>query len=206
MLIILIVSVYETKKSNKLTNLQLLATARGQCSSVPEGVDGKDRRPVITPVDGAPGGCLVHRASSNCLTFSSICPWNNGGQLSKGGIHKIFLSCWPHFPSFLARGFLPPGNESLCLYVLKTVSRGGITFPTPGVESLFRPQGLETLFRPWCGITFPTPGVGNTFPSLGRKQYQSDSTPGMEKLLHFSILSPQISILPWLGLHKAWNL
>ena len=64
---------------------------------------------------------------------------------------KGFLSCWPHFPSFLARGFLPHGNESLCLYVLKTVSRGEITFPTPGVESLFRPLGLETLFRPWDG-------------------------------------------------------
>ena len=67
-------------------------------------------------------------------------------------------------------------------------------------------KGWNHFSNPWCGITFPTPGVGNTFPSLGRKQYQSDSTPGMEKLLHFSILSPQISILPWLGLHKAWNL
>ena len=67
-------------------------------------------------------------------------------------------------------------------------------------------KGWTHFSNPWCGITFPTPGVGNTFPSLGRKQYQSDSTPGMEKLLHFSILSPQISILPWLGLHKAWNL
>ena len=74
----------------------------------------------------------------------------------------------------------------------------GITFPTPGVGNTFPTPGV--------GNTFPTPGVGNTFPSLGRKQYQSDSTPGMEKLLHFSILSPQISILPWLGLHKAWNL
>ena len=63
----------------------------------------------------------------------------------------FFLSCSPHFPSFPARGFLPPGNESLCLYVLKTASRGGITFPPHGVESLFRPLGLETLFRPWDG-------------------------------------------------------
>ena len=55
------------------------------------------------------------------------------------------------FPFVSNPVILAPGNESLCLYVLKTVSRGGITFPTPGVESLFRPLGLETLFRPWDG-------------------------------------------------------
>ena len=79
--------------------------------------------------------------------------------------------------------FCPPEIKvsASMYYILKTIS-------SPGKES---------LFRPWGGITFP---------SLGWKQYQSDSFPGVEKLFLFWILSPQISILPWLGLHKAWNL
>ena len=113
---------------------------------------------------------------------------DRGSFPRRGGY--LFLSCWPHFPSFLARGFLPHGNESLCLYVLKTVSRGGITFPTPGVESLFRPLGLESLFQP-----------------LGLETVSKWFQPqGSEKLFLFWILSPQIFIFPWLGLHKAWNL
>ena len=96
------------------------------------------------------------------------------------------------FPCVSSPGIFVPRKSKLVprctIFWRPSPAQGRNHFSVPGVES---------LFRPWDGITFP---------SLGWKQYQSDSFPGVEKLFLFWILSPQISILPWLGLHKAWNL